>query len=489
LHLKKLALAGLMTAVGWAAPEKGQLDGSRELFTLFAALEAAGQEFLVTSPLPLRTQVGAEIAKRQVPVLKDLREFFASHAKDNRNATLSQYISFALCLTPEYKFRYRQVELPPDVVPLGDLADLLKKFDAQAGIEELWKRSQPAYEQALQFYHEPVSAAILEVNTYLRNVTSGFFGRQFQIYVDLFGSPAQVHTRSYGDDYFVIVSPPAAAQPSAADLRIPDIRHAYMHYLLDPTVVRHGEELMKKKAIGDYAIPAPALPDQYKSDFTLLVTESLIKVVEARLSGKNRDALASQALAEGYILVPFFMEQLTAFEKQESSFRLYFPEVVAALDLKKEDQRLVGVKFADKAADRPSVKRAAPEPSVVEKTLREAEELYDKQQFDQAKLVFARAIRETEERAYHARVYFGLGRIAIRQRNPELAENLFQKALELEPDGFTHSWSLIYLGRLADAAEERETAMKHYRAALAVPGATEAAKSAAQKGLEKGFEK
>jgi tetratricopeptide (TPR) repeat protein len=247
---------------------------------------------------------------------------------------------------------------------------------------------------------------------------------------------------------------------------------------------------MKKKAIGDYAIPAPALPDQYKSDFTLLVTESLIKVIEARLAGKNRDAMAAQALAEGYILAPFFMEQLTAFEKQESSFRLFFPDVVAALDLKKEDQRLAGVKFADKAADRRVVKQATvAEPSQVEKTLREAEDLYDKQQFDQAKLVFARAIRETEERPYHARVYFGLGRIAIRQRNPELAESLFKKSLELEPDAFTQSWSLIYLGRLADAAEERETAMKHYRDALAVPGATDAARSAAQKGLEKGFQK
>ena len=39
-------------------------------------------------------------------------------------------------------------------------------------------------------YAAPVSRAVLEVNAYMRNVTSGYLGRRFQVYVDLMG-PSQ----------------------------------------------------------------------------------------------------------------------------------------------------------------------------------------------------------------------------------------------------------------------------------------------------------
>ena len=68
-------------------------------------------------------------------------------------------------------------------------------------------RSQPAYEQVIASYHTGVSQALLEANAYLRNPTSGFLGRRFQIYVDLLGAPNQIQTRSYKDDYFVVVTP------------------------------------------------------------------------------------------------------------------------------------------------------------------------------------------------------------------------------------------------------------------------------------------
>jgi hypothetical protein len=59
--------------------------------------------------------------------------------------------------------------------------------------------------------------------------------------------------------------------------------------------------------------------------------------------------------------------------------------------------------------------------------------------------------------------------------------------LELEPDGYTKSWSLLYLGRLADSQGDRGQAQEHYRAALAVEGAPDSVRQAAEKGLGEAF--
>ena len=71
---------------------------------------------------------------------------------------------------------------------------------------------------------------MLEANAYLRNATSGFRDRRFQIYVDLLGAPNQIQTRSYKERYFVVVTPSPEPQ-------IDQVRHAYLHYLLDPLFV------------------------------------------------------------------------------------------------------------------------------------------------------------------------------------------------------------------------------------------------------------
>ena len=49
------------------------------------------------------------------------------------------------------------------------------------------------------------------------------------------------------------------------------------------------------------------------------------------------------------------------------------------------------------------------------------------------------------------------------------------------------SWSHVYLGRMSDLKGDREEALGEYRAALAVQGAPEAARLAAQRGVEKAY--
>ena len=71
------------------------------------------------------------------------------------------------------------------------------------------------------------------------------------------------------------------------------------------------------------------------------------------------------------------------------------------------------------------------------------------------------------------------------EKNPEMAERLFEKTLESDPEPQVKAWTLVYLARLSDAAGDREQATRRYREALAVEGASPAAREAASKACNK----
>src|ERR1035441_9975535 len=130
--------------------EQGQLDASQTLFTVMAAINAAGYDAAVSSPSnnQLRNAIRASLAKRDIPSLTALKVFFEQHHRTDDTAELSQYISFALTAggPPDFAVKVRDVDIPPDVTPLLGLSPLLAAFYREAGIEELWAKAQPALE-------------------------------------------------------------------------------------------------------------------------------------------------------------------------------------------------------------------------------------------------------------------------------------------------------------------------------------------------------
>jgi len=480
-------LAGSLP-LGSLAAEPGQLDASPALFTVLAALNAAGYDadLQSTNNSPVRLAVRKALAEKSIPVLAEIRRFIRDHRQDGDTALLSLYISYGLCLDtpPSFKFRLRTNDLPPEVAALADFNALLARFYQEAGIEALWKQAQPEFDRVIETYHAPVSQAILEANGYMRNPTSGSLGRRFQIFIDLLGAPNQVHTRSYGDEFFVVVTP-------SLEPMVDDIRHAYLQYALAPLILRQGEEFEKKKGLADFAQPAPLLSSIYKDDFLLLAEKSLVKAVEARLvtgpgTATRREQMVDQALAEGFILTPYFAEALPLYEKQEQSLRLYFAEMIKGIDLKKEDKRLEKVQFATTATVRKARTAPPPEPkpvTAVQKMLEDAEQLYTGKELAKARQLFLNVLPRTDDKTLQAKAYYGLARVAIRENDPELGERLFQKSLDLAPDPATRAWCLVYLGRLADIAGEPEKAASHYKAVLTVQGASDMARQTAEKGV------
>jgi tetratricopeptide (TPR) repeat protein len=484
-----LAAAPLIAQSRRGAPSgpPGQLDANPTLFAVLAAANAAGYDAEVDSPTnsPVRKIVRDYIAKQNAQTLPALQRLLRDARPKDPVLELSQYISFALFSKgpPDFKPLRADLGWPPDASRLAELPPLLAAFYQEAHLDELWRQVQPMYEDALGLYTAPVSRAVLEVNAYLRNPSSGYLGSRFQVYVELLGAPNQVQTRNYIDDSFVVVTP-------AAELPIQDIRHAYLHYLADPLGIKFSADLKKKSALGDYALGSGLLSDEYKKDFVRLATECFIKAVESRISRKP--ALVDQALREGYVLTPAFAELLADYEKQDQAMRLYFPDMVAQIDLKREEKRLDHIDFVSAPAVRtvhPPAPVAPPPPVLTgaAKTLDDAEKAYLDRDLARAKAGYLQVLEQTDENPMHAKAYYGLARIAVLERDPETGDRLFRKVLELDPDPSTKSWSLLYLARLADSQNDREEATEFYKQALLVPGVPDTVRDAAQKGLERPF--
>ena len=467
-----------MSLHGLYGAENIQLDSNQNLFVVLAAINAAGYDEGIALPdnNPLRLQLREYLSKQSIGVLPELKRFYSKHMQRNGVQDLSQYISYALSVTgpPDFKWRTRDVEVPPDAMALAEFTPLLIQFYRQGNLEELWNRSQPAYDKEMEKYHSPLLAMTSAVDGYLRVPAAGYLGRRFQVFVDLLAAPEQVQTRNYGDDAFVIATP--SDKP-----RTFDIRHAYLHFEIDPIVIKYGVELDQKRSLLDFVQTAP-LEANFKNDFVLLANESLIKAVESRLD-KN-PAEINQASRQGYVLTPFFAEQLPVFEKQEQGMRFYLEEMVNALDLKKEDTRIAAIKFdaapLTRVAKQVTVEAPTPRLSPSAATLEKAEELYLKRSLEDAKQFYLKSLEQQGSPAEHAQAWYGLARIAVLQNQPDNAVKLFEKTLGASPDGQTKAWTLVYLARLSKAANDPETAAKFYQEALTVQGASEQALKAAQ---------
>ncbi len=493
-----ITLAALLTAGYVHAAEGNQLDANIQLFTVMAAINAAGFDSGLDSALyqadptagspniaKLRLELRQRLSAIRIPVLSELKRTYAQHKPRHSDAEdFSQYVSLALSITgpPDFNWKGRQVDIPPDALALDEFRAMLPDFYDQADIGELWRRAQPALELMMTAYHAPVSKMAFEISTYFRSPLMGNMDRNFQVYVDALGPPNYVQARAYGSSYYVIVTP-------SLEPRIKDVRHSFLRFTVDPIGTKYGLALMEKRSLLDIAIGAPALPDIYKNDFVLLATESLIKAIEARLDRTPESVQA--ALQQGFVLTPFFFEQLHTYENQPQALRLYFPEMIDAINLQKETQRLQNVQFAaaasGKIAKAPlrSAVSAAPVPTTpAGKMLSQAEEMYDNKDYAKAKPLFLKSLELAGEGGEHARAYYGLARIAALQKDPDLSERLFKKTLESSPDPQVMAWSLVYLGKLSDIAGDREQARKNFEEALNVPGVSKRAREEAEKGLK-----
>ncbi len=485
------ALLGLAAQVCLADnPPKVSLDSSETLFTVLAGINACGYDSELAISDPLRAQIRAEVAKASQAFdqakeeTQVLCQFYQEHIQADQSHTLSQYVSLALSLEPPpgLAFKGKEADLPPDAARVAGIVPILQKFYDVEGLHAIWVRSQPGYAALTARYHEPLAKVLFDTEVYLKLPSAGYLGRGFTVLIDPLGAPGQTNARNYGADYFVVISPGADNA-----LKTNQIRHTYLHYLLDPLNLKYPGTIARLKPLLDSVKHAP-MDESFKDDVSLLVTESFIRAIEARITGPGktpeveREHNVQLSMAQGYILTQYFYDALIQFEKQPIGLRNDYGAMIDGIDLRKEQRRAAQVQFASQAD--PELLRPAQTPQG--KLLITAQQRLSVGDAQGAKALAQQALdNKTED---PGRALFILAQVATMSRDMQGARNYFEQALGAAHEPTVVAWSHIYLGRIFDLQEDREAALNQYRAALSASDTLPEAKAAAEHGLQQPYE-
>jgi hypothetical protein len=499
--------AVLLTVVTTARPPRAQeeaasrqepgisVQASPQIFATMCALDAAGfdADESTLAEMPARLALRGDLLKMQGSATDALRQFYKDHALASPTETLSRYITLALVVGPPpgFEFQADREQLPPDVLTIDGFQKLLADFYQEAHLDIRWAKVEPEYERAAESYRISLRHIMTVSDAYLREISKPPSGRSFAVYVEpLVGQ--RTNFRIFRNQYAIVVGADSGARADA-------IQHAYLHFMLDGLVLRYRPLLDRKSALLSSAAAAPRLPVEYRDDFVAFTDECLIKAVELRLRHLKADQLESALQntdQSGFILVRPFVAGLQKFEKAEPAMSYYFPDLITGIDAAAEQKRAQSIKFA---AEQPGAESEELHGSHLDQAS-ELERWLAKgnREIASKDAAGARATFETALARYpnDPRVEYGLAIASVISGDGNRAKELFEKVVSAPAatgqdgrgaasfDPSVISWSHVYLGRMHDIADERDLALNEYRAALAVDGAPEAARIAAQNGID-----
>ncbi len=484
-----LSLAMLLVASGLAQNRpQVSLETSETLFTVLTAINTCGYDQELSASDPLRTQIRSEVAKAventagAQAVVGPMCLFYRQHQAPEPAHDLSHYVSLALYLedAPAFTLKVKPAELPPDAAVVADMVPLMQAFYEKIGLHAIWERHRERYRELTGVYHEPLAKMTFDTEIYLKYPSAGYLGRQFTIYLDAMGAPGQTNARNYASDYYVVISPTASTT-----IKMQQIRHTYLHYLLDPLALKNGDSFKRLEPLLKDLGDAP-MDEAFKSDTSLLVTECLIRAIEQRLSKipeAERAKSIDESDKEGYVLTRYFYVALGRFEKDPAGMRNAYAGLVGSIDVGKEMKRASQIQFAGEAA--PELLHLAGHPN--NNLLLNAERRLAAGDPETAQKLAQKALDDQEEDS--GRALFILAEVATANRDLEGARKYFEQALQTAHEPKVIAWSHIYLGRIFDLREDRFAAVDQYRAALDAAGGTlPEAKLAAQRGLDQPYE-
>jgi tetratricopeptide (TPR) repeat protein len=486
--------AGALTlalAAGSAAQEtaKVTLDVSETVFGVTAALNACGYDAGLRESDPVRQQVRAEFAQAAArspearATLDEVCRFYRDHQQPDPALNLAQYVSLALNLghPPDFALLRKESDLPPDTEYIQGFSSLLRRFYSDLHGTRIWEKHRAQYESLIQRYHEPVTRTILATDIYLKMPISGYVGREFTVYLEPLAAPGQVNSRNFGLDYSMVIG------PEDDSLHLDEVRHAYLHYLLDPMTLKRANALKRLDPLLASLKNAP-LAEQYKYDTSLLVTECLIRAIEARTldGGKATEPakrkLVDESTRQGFVLTGYFYNALVGFEKGPTGLSDAFSDLLYEIDVVKEKKLASEIVFSSEAT--PEVVRASRKRQA--SLLDLAEDRMATGDLHAAERLARQALDDPGEDP--ARALFILARTASLNADVNSARTYFERTLSIAREPRLVAWSHIYLGRIFDLQDNRESAVQHYRAALAAGDTTPDTRTAAERGLKEPYQ-
>jgi tetratricopeptide (TPR) repeat protein len=494
------------------------LVSSEPLFVMTAALNACGYDQGLEQSAPVRKRVRDEmdqaLAKSEDARAKrdKLCLYIAQHRMTGTVEDISQYVSLALYLTapPDLETSVDLAEMPPDSTQVVEVVPLLKDFVEAVDLHGIWLAVHPVYDREADGLHDALSKMIVDTNLYLKMPASTYDGRRFIVVTEPMLSPNTVNARVYGTDYVVVVS------PVNGHIRMNDVRHTYLHYLIEPLLYARANAIDRMQPILKEVREAP-LAFSYRSDSITLTIECLIKAIEALTmdtgvpeykipAGVDRSelpryererqvyqqkveavrvAMVRHDMTQGFVLTQYFFEALTLFEKDSASLKDTIGEIVYSMDVLQQVHRAHQIEY-DKVADADVLMRSKPR-MLTGLDLAEA-------RLGAGDVATATAMARQTLAAGHgdtiqatadgARAEFILARAAIMTGHPDQAIDGFQKTLAGSKDPRLLSWSHIYLGRMLDLDCKRDEALSEYKEALAARDGQLDTRLAAERGVK-----
>jgi tetratricopeptide (TPR) repeat protein len=519
-----------------AQPEAGgsaiTLETSEPLFFLAASLNACGYDAGLAESSPVRQKIRDEINDElvQSAPARDARDalclYIREHALNDPGRSLAQYVSLALYLSPPPMLTptVDESDLPPDSTQVVAVLPLLRSFSEAVRLDALWVEHRPEYERFVDRIHDPMTKMVLDTNIYLHMPVSTYEGRRFLVLLEPMLAPTATNARIYSADYVIVVSP--AAQP-AASVPMDLIRHVYLHFIVEPLIYSKPAAMDRLMPLLKPVQDAP-LEFSYKSDIAALLTECLIKAIEARTMDvgiprpEKPDALKDRSefvhyedqmaaydrqaevvrrkavdleMRQGWMLVEYFYNQLGAMAKDSVSLKDNIGPMVYGMDVGREQHVAQQIAFLPEGSGgdpvfRTSVSHAPAPPTGLDL----AEMKLMKGDVDGAGEIADTAL--TADPA-NPQAHFLLGRIALMEEDPDAALEHLTQAVKLSHDPRTIAWAHIYLGRMYDIARDpdnpeailpqRDKAIAEYKAALENRDARPDTKDAAEKGIKQPF--
>lgn len=470
------------------------LDTNETLFAVLVAMNTCGYNVDLNLSDAQRSNIRAEVEKNlrgseaAQSAMTAMCDWYLAHKGRDATHDLSQYISLALYLQgpPNFLPKVKEEELPPDAGQLTGFGVLLGEFYEKAGLHGIWEKHRANYAALVERYHMPLAKMVFDTDIYLKLQSGGYLGRTFTIYLDFLGDPSQTNARNYGADYYVVVFP--SPDPTTVDpLKLPQIRHTYLHYLLDPMADKHFSAIKRLEPLLQSVRRAP-LEESFKNDIALLVTECMVRAIEIRTTGNKQTAEAMRlqavddAVKQGYILTKHFYTSLVAFEKDPAGLRAAYPDFLDNIDLKAEQRAANEVVYASATA-----------PELVQLSRMEDRRMLITAEM-RLKAGDAKGAQELAQQAIdkkigdQGRALFILAQVAVATKNRDGAADNFQKAIAATKDPQVIGWSHVYLGRILDMKEDRDAALVEYQAALTAGGQLPEVKAAAERGLQAAYE-
>ena len=360
------------------------LETSEPLFYIASALNLCGYDDGLDQSDPVRTKIRADIETAAIatPEAADSRralcEYVHTHTLSDAGLNLAQYVSLALYTSPppELAPLADESELPPDSTQVANILPLLRTFAEQAHLHAIWIKYRPEYEALVDLVHDPLTRTILNTNIYLKLPASSYDGRRFLVLLEPMLAPAAANARIYGNDYTVVVSP---SNTPPGTVRMEQIRHTYLHYEVEPLVYSRATAMNRLQPLLRNVQNAP-IEFNYKSDIVSLITECMIKAIEAhtmdvglpkpekpdpskskvdrvdqerytaemvvydRQTEAARRNAADLSMRQGWVLTGYFYDALNQMQRDGSSLKDSIGQMVYGMDIGREahhDQQIV----------------------------------------------------------------------------------------------------------------------------------------------------